>query len=84
MDLGTVQHSTKTPTLQQLIWLEEISKDSSSFEAMFRLIVARTNLTEAQALELTSDEVSELVGKVCNGITASMAIMNLGKSWDRA
>lgn len=80
MDLSKVEYSTRPVTLQTHVWMEQAGR--GSFEAMLKLVVSRTNITEPEALELVDDELSEVILQIGDGMSRAFALSALGRSMD--
>lgn len=80
MDISKVEYSTRPVTLQTHIWMEQAGK--GSFEAMFQLVLARTNLKEPETLALDDEELSEVIGQIGEGMARAFALSALGRSID--
>ena len=79
MDLDKVEYSSKPVTLEQRIWLER--SGNGSYEAMFNLILARSNISTEEALELLEDDLTIVVTKIGEGMRQSYVLSTLGKAF---
>jgi hypothetical protein len=75
-----VQISTRPITLGQLVDVKLMS--GGDYEALLRLITARTNLTEHEARELTLEESCEVINKIVDGIMKSNVLDQLSKQFE--
>lgn len=82
MDLEQVVYSTQPVTLQQRIWLEQAG--TGSFEPLYYLIVARTNIEAEHALKLLDDDLVVIIAKISEGMQRAFVLASLAKVMDNA
>lgn len=77
MELSKVEYSSRKVTLQHRIWMEQAA--GGSFQAILNLILARTDIEEAEALQLDDEELSVIIGKIAEGMVAAVTLSAIGR-----
>lgn len=80
MNLELVTYSTKPVNLGEHILCQRAGK--GDFEAMASYILARTNLTSEQIIELDDDEVLAVINKIGEAVVSSIVLQQISKAID--